>query len=277
MEFERKLDLKLILSIIATGLLSFTGVVIETAMNVTFPTLMKEFGVSLATVQWITTGYLLVLAIVIPTSAFLKKKFRSKTLFIAASTIFLTGTVLGSISPNFSILLFGRLLQGMGTGIALPLMFNIVMEQAPKEKIGMMMGAATLVVAMAPAVGPSVGGMIVNDFGWRMIFTFLLPILILSLIFGVTSIRQSSLLEEHKFSWTLYFLLAASFTCFILASSFAGNLGWTDFLVIFLFAASAIFLFAFCKKSLQSSEPLIHLEVFKNFHLLLLGVMAIYW
>ena len=277
MEFERKLDLKLMLSIIATGLLSFTGVVIETAMNVTFPTLMKEFGVSLATVQWITTGYLLILAIVIPTSAFLKKKFRSKNLFIAASTIFLTGTVLGSISPNFSILLFGRLLQGMGTGIALPLMFNIVMEQAPKEKIGMMMGAATLVVAMAPAVGPSVGGMIVNDFGWRMIFTFLLPILILSLIFGVTSIRQSSLLEEHKFSWNLYFLLAASFTCFILASSFAGNLGWTDFLVIFLFAASAIFLFAFCKKSLQSSEPLIHLEVFKNFHfsLSVLGLLLL--
>ena len=76
------------LSIIATGLLSFTGVVIESEMNVTFPTLMKEFEVSLATVQWITTGYLLILAIVIPTSAFLKKKFRSKTLFIAASTIF---------------------------------------------------------------------------------------------------------------------------------------------------------------------------------------------
>ena len=105
----------------------------------------------------------------------------------------------------------------------------------------------------------------------------MLPILILSLIFGVTSIRQSSLLEEHKFSWNLYFLLAASFTCFILASSFAGNLGWTDFLVIFLFAASAIFLFAFCKKSLQSSEPLIHLEVFKNFHfsLSVLGLLLL--
>ncbi len=265
-EFERKLDLKLMLSIIAAGLMSFTGVVIETAMNVTFPTLMKEFDVSLSTVQWITTGYLLILAIIIPTSAFLKKRFRSKTLFLAANLIFLTGTILGAVSPAFSILLFGRILQGMGTGIALPLMFNIVMEQAPKEKIGMMMGAATLVVAMAPAVGPSVGGMIVNDFGWRMIFVTLIPILIFSLICGLTSIRQSSALEEHKFAWNLYFLLAVSFTCFILASSFAGSLGWTDFFVVGLFSASVIVMWIFCKKSTNTAEPLIHMEVFKNFH-----------
>ena len=165
-EFERKLDRGLLLSIVATGLMSFTGVVIETAMNVTFPTLMQEFGIHLSTVQWITTGYLLVLAIVIPASAYLKQRFMSRRLFLFANLVFLLGTVMGYFSPTFSVLLLGRLLQGLGTGVALPLMFNIVMEQAPKDRIGMMMGAATLVVAMAPAVGPSVGGMIVNDYGW---------------------------------------------------------------------------------------------------------------
>lgn len=263
-EFERKLDYKLMLSIIATGLMSFTGVVIETAMNVTFPTLMQEFNIHLSTVQWITTGYLLVLAIVIPASAYLKQRFYSRKLFLAANLTFFVGTALGYFSPSFAVLLIGRLLQGIGTGIALPLMFNIVMEQAPLDKIGMMMGAATLVVAMAPAVGPSVGGMIVNDYGWRMIFLSLLPVIAFSLICGLTSIRQSSVLQKTTFPLASYLLLAAGFSCFLLASSLAGSLGWTDSAVLGLFAVSLLLLTIFCRRSLQESSPLLHLETFSN-------------
>ena len=127
MNEDKKIDLKLILSIVATGIMSFSGVVVETAMNVTFPSLMEEFQIGTSSVQWITTGYLLV-----------------------------------------------RLIQGVGTGIALPLMFNITMEQVPEEKLGVMMGTASLITAMAPAVGPSLGGFIVNHFGWRMVFIALL-------------------------------------------------------------------------------------------------------
>lgn len=126
MNEDKKIDLKLILSIVATGIMSFSGVVVETAMNVTFPSLMEEFQIGTSSVQWITTGYLLV-----------------------------------------------RLIQGVGTGIALPLMFNITMEQVPEEKLGVMMGTASLITAMAPAVGPSLGGFIVNHFGWRIVFILL--------------------------------------------------------------------------------------------------------
>ena len=176
--FQRRADLRFFLSIIAAGLLSFTGVVIETAMNITFPTLMQEFAISTSTVQWITTGYLLILAIVIPTSSYLKQRFAMKRLFLAANLLFLTGTLLDATSASFAQLLFGRLLQGAGTGIALPLMFLIVMEQAPLDKMGLMMGAAMLVCALAPAVGPSVGGYIVSTFGWRMIFIALLGLIV---------------------------------------------------------------------------------------------------
>lgn len=163
--FERRADAKLFLSIVAAGLLSFTGVVIETAMNVTFPTLMREFSVGTSTVQWLTTGYLLVLATVIPTSSFLKHRFPLKKLFVAGNLLFLCGTVLDAVAGNFPLLLLGRLLQGAGTGIGLPLMFNLVLDQAPLDKIGTMMGAAMLVCALAPAVGPSLGGFIVGQFG----------------------------------------------------------------------------------------------------------------
>lgn len=191
-KFERKLDLKLILSVIAAGLMSFTGVVVETAMTVTFPTLMKQFGVDTATVQWITTGYLLMLAVVIPLSSFLKKRFPMKRLFLFAVGVFTTATVMCMVAPNFAILMLGRLLQGIGTGIALPLMYNIVLEQAPFDKMGFMMGIASLIAAIAPAVGPSFGGLIVNTLGWRMIFAFLLPLLVVSLALGIYAIRQSS-------------------------------------------------------------------------------------
>lgn len=276
-KFERRLDIKLLVSIIATGLMSFTGIVIETAMNVTFPTLMNEFNVSISTVQWITTGYLLILAMIIPSSAYLKKKYTSKKIFITASLIFLTGTLLGAFASSFAMLLMGRLLQGAGTGIALPLMFNIVMEQAPQDKIGLMMGTATLVVAMAPAVGPSVGGMIVNEFGWRMIFISLVPILILSLIFGIISIRQSSQLRDETFPLMSYLMLSASFFCFILGSSFAGSLTWLSTIVIALFVASGAFIFIFCRISIKLDNPLIHLQVFSNkkFSLCVIGLLLL--
>lgn len=185
-EFERKIDHKLILSIIAAGIMSFSGVVVETAMNVTFPTLMKEFQVGTSTVQWITTGYLLVLSVIIPASSWLKRRFRTKALFLTANLLFIAGTILCVFAPTFALLLLGRLIQGIGTGIALPLMFNIVLEQAPYDKMGSMIGIASLITAIAPAVGPSLGGMLVNLLGWRMIFVVLLPLLILSLFFGLS-------------------------------------------------------------------------------------------
>ena len=261
-DFPRVMDRRLFLSVLAAGLLSFTGVVIETAMNVTFPTLMKEFSVSISTVQWITTGYLLMLSLVIPASAFLKKRFSAKRIFITANLIFSAGTIMGYWSPSFSVLLLGRLLQGAGTGLALPLMFNIVMEQAPLEKIGFMMGAATLTIAMAPAIGPSVGGWIVQDFGWRMIFVALLPVLVFSLACGASSIRQSSVIQKTKFPLLTYLWLAVGFSCFILASSFAGEWGWSDVRVLGLFAVSIACLFVFARISVYDLQPLIHLQVF---------------
>ena len=216
-QFERVADARLYLSIIAAGILSFTGVVIETSMNVIFPTLMEEFHISTSLVQWVTTGYLLILSVIIPTSSYLKQRFPLKRLFLCANLIFLTGTLCGAFAPNFYVLLLGRLLQGTGTGIALPLMFNIVMEQAPLNRIGFMMGAAMLVTALAPAVGPSFGGYIVTAWGWHMIFLSLVPVVLFSLFTGLYAIRQSCSYGPRAFDFTGMFQIAVAFTTFLLA------------------------------------------------------------
>ena len=261
---EKTIDAKLILSILAAGIMSFSGVVVETAMNVTFPTLMQEFGIGTSTVQWITTGYLLVLASIIPAYSYLKKRFPMKALFLTAICLFILGTVMAAAAPVFPILLTGRLIQGVGTGIALPLMFNIVLEQVPEERLGLMMGIASLITAMAPAVGPSLGGLIVSNWGWRMIFVALLPLLLLSLLFGAFSIRQVTETQKATFQTGEYLLLVLGFACLIFATSLASGSGWTSAPVLLLFLASLLALALFCRCSLRAQTPLINLRVFRR-------------
>ena len=263
-ESEKRIDAKLVLSILAAGIMSFSGVVVETAMNVTFPTLMKEFGIGTSTVQWITTGYLLVLAIIIPASSYLKKRFKMKALFVTAVCLFILGTVMAAAAPVFPVLLGGRLIQGVGTGIALPMMFNIVLEQVPENRLGLMMGIATLITAIAPAVGPSLGGVIVSYFGWRMIFVALLPLLILSFLFGVTSMRQVTETGRVSFQIIDYLLMAAGFACFIFATSMASEAGWTSVRVIVLFLVSVLAIVVFYRRSIHSQSPLIDVKVFHS-------------
>lgn len=259
---ERVLDARLLLSIIATGIMTFSGVVVETAMNVTFPTLMHEFNISTSMVQWITTGYLLILALIIPASAYLKRRFATRALFTAAICCFLAGTLLAAWSPGFSLLLVGRLLQGLGTGISLPLMFNIILEQVPGTHLGLMIGVASLMTAMAPAVGPSVGGMIVSYWGWRMIFVCLLPFLFTAAVLGIVNIRQAGQLQPASFNLPLYLLLAVGFTSCIFASVLAAEYGWLSLQVLGLLALTLLLLCLFYVFSLRSSSPVLHMEIF---------------
>lgn len=192
-----KIPKKVYAAILATGLMSFSGVLVETAMNVAFPTLMKQFGLATNTVQWITSIYLLVISVIVPLSAVLKRSFKTKQLFVTANLLFFAGLLLDALAPNFAILLLGRAIQGLGTGIALPLMFNIILEQVPADKIGLMMGFGNLITGVSPALGPTFGGFVINNLGWRYVF-FLMPLIILSLFLGLYGIQQKSKIVKIK-------------------------------------------------------------------------------
>lgn len=261
-EHERVLDAKLVVSIVACGIMSFSGVVVETAMNVAFPTLMREFSIDTATVQWVTTAYLLVLTCIVPISAFLKRRFRMKSLFVAAIGLFIAGTITCAAAPGFGYVIFGRIVQAIGTGMALPLMFNIIIERAPLDRIGFMMGIGTLITAMAPAVGPSFGGFVIGMWGWRMIFVILLPFLALAFICGIWSIRQSSETSSVRFNARQFLLLSIAFSCLVFATSSASNAGWASAQVLVLLASFAICLTAFSVLASRSAQPLIRIDIF---------------
>jgi DHA2 family lincomycin resistance protein-like MFS transporter len=254
---------KLLCSIISTGILTFCGIIIETAMNITFPTLMKEFSVSTATVQWMTTSYLLIVAIIVPLSSFLKRRFSKKTLFVAADLIFIIGVLCDLFAPNFTMLLLGRFIQGIGTGIAMPLMFNIILEEAPLDKIGTLMGVGSLLTAVGPALGPTYGGWISSVWSWRMIFVTLLPFLIAALFVGSWAIKKSET-EKVRFDVCGEILLALTFVSLILGLNSLGKSGTIDLTSGSELVFGAAMLAAFVRHSKMKNAALVDLSVFKN-------------
>lgn len=268
----KKVDLKLILAVVAAGLLSFCGVIVETAMNVTFPVLMRQFSINTATVQWLTTAYLLVVAMMVPISSFLKRRFRTKTLFVTANLLFMTGLLIDASAGSFGALVLGRVVQGLGTGIALPLMFNIILDWVPDQQKGTLVGVGTLITAIAPALGPTFGGLVISRMGWHWIFILLLPLLVLSLALGCYAIRQAEPTVKTGFDVLGWIMIMLIFVGFTLAFSNLQNLGQQPWLVIGTLLIGVIGIVGFIQRTRRTSQPLINLAIFKvqsfNWHLL---------
>jgi len=262
---QRKLDAKLICSIFAAGLMSFSGVLIETAGNVTFPVLMNDFHVNMATVQWMTTGYLLVASIIMPLSAYLKRNFSSRKLFVTAAVLFICGLLIDAVANQFIFLVLGRVIQGAGAGIAIPLMFNIILERTPLDKIGLLMGIGTMITAVAPALGPTFGGLVVNTLGWRYIFIFIIPVMIISLIMGLTSITgETGQVKHTKLDVVGFISIALTFIGLIFAFSNLSTILQKPLMFISPLVIGIISLVVFIKHSLNTSNPLINIRVFKK-------------
>lgn len=262
---QRKLDAKLICSIFAAGLMSFSGVLIETAGNVTFPVLMNDFHVNMATVQWMTTGYLLVASINMLLSAYLKRNFSSRKLFVTAAVLFICGLLIDAVANQFIFLVLGRVIQGAGAGIAIPLMFNIILERTPLDKIGLLMGIGTMITAVAPALGPTFGGLVVNTLGWRYIFIFIIPVMIISLIMGLTAITGETGQVKHTKLDVLGFIsIALTFIGLIFAFSNLSTILQKPLMFIGPLVIGIISLVVFIKHSLNTSNPLINIRVFKK-------------
>ena len=189
---NEKIPVRLIGAIVAVGSLAFIGILTETVMTVLFPALMREFHVDTATVQWITTIYLLAVAATMPISSFLKRRFTLKTIFLAAVILAIIGSLIMIFAQAFPLLIVARIIQGIGSGVATPLMINIILEQSPRTKIGRLMGVGSLVITVAPAIGPTVGGAVTTVLPWRAIFVIAIPLVLLAAVIGLKCIEQKT-------------------------------------------------------------------------------------
>ncbi|WP_283680022.1 MFS transporter [Lentilactobacillus sp. Marseille-Q4993] len=252
----------LVITIIA--LMTFLGVLVETSMNVTFPTIMKQFNVSLDTVQWVTTGYLLTVALTMTTSAYLKRKFTNKTLFLAGTILFIVGDLMSGLAPNYWILLLGRLIQAGCVGITGPLMNNIILEIVPRHKLGTYMGMANLIVLVGPALGPSFGGLMVSISDWRMIFWGTLPIAAILLLLGASQIKQYSKLKTgYEFDWGGFVALSVALVALMLGINSINRANGVIATIIGL-AISIVAFVTFYKQSKRTSRKLFEISTFKD-------------
>jgi DHA2 family lincomycin resistance protein-like MFS transporter len=169
---------------------TFVVILNETIMSVALPELMRDLDIPATTAQWLTTGFLLTMAVVIPVTGFLLQRFQIRQIYIAAMTAFSIGTLIAALAPGFEVLLIGRIVQAVGTALMLPLLITTVMTLVPEARRGQMMGTITIVIAVAPAIGPTISGVVLEVLDWRWMFWFVLPIALTALATGARWVQN---------------------------------------------------------------------------------------
>ncbi|GGG71742.1 MFS transporter [Salipiger pallidus] len=163
---------------------AFTVILNETIMGVALPHLMTDLGVTANAAQWLTTAFLLTMAVVIPITGFLLRRFHTRTVFTAAMSLFSLGTLVCALSPGLGMLIAGRVVQACGTAIMMPLLMTTTMTLVPPESRGKVMGNISIVISVAPAIGPTISGIILSLLDWRWMFWLVLPIGLSALALG---------------------------------------------------------------------------------------------
>ena len=260
-----------LVAIFATALVTFAGILSETSMNVTFSRLMKIFHIDLGTIQWITTGYLLAVAITITLGATLAHNWTERQILFTALAIFSLGNGFAMLAPNFPMLMLGRVLQGGATGIAIPLMFNLIVERIPRQQIGFYLGLTGLVISLAPALGPTYGGIMIGLFDWHMIYYFIMPIPLISFILGFFFLKNSSGKSRRPFDLLSFLLLSIALTSSLIAISSLES-GQVNWLPISLFLIS---LALFIWRSLTIATPFLDIRILAE-PTILLGIIPFF-
>lgn len=270
--YGKKYNRSLLVVVLLIG--TFCTVLNQTLLATAFPTLMKEFDISASTVQWLTTGFLLVNGIMIPVSAWLINSFSSKKLYISAMTTFLIGTIICFLAQNFSVLLIGRLIQAIGVGLSMPLLQNIMLTIFPPEKRGSAMGMAGIVIGLAPALGPTLSGWIIDHYSWRDLFGMVIPIVILVLVLALFFMKSVIELTHPKIDTISAILSTIGFGSLLYGFSSVGDKGWLSKEVLGFLIIGIIFIFLFSKRQLKIEHPFLELRVFKSKIFTIAAVLA---
>ncbi|WP_125573724.1 MDR family MFS transporter [Levilactobacillus huananensis] len=243
---------------------TFCTVLNQTILTTAFPTLMKTFDVTTSTVQWLTTGFLLVNGIMIPISAWLLTTFSSKWLYISAMSTFLIGTITCWSAVNFPMLLTGRLIQAVGVGVSMPLLQTMMLTIFPANKRGTAMGLAGIVIGLAPAIGPTLSGWVIDNWTWRDLFGMIIPIVAIVILASFWIMR--SVLETHKSPLDVLsaILSTIGFGSMLYGFSSVGDDGWGSFTVLSTLIIGFVFVGLFVWRQLVMDDPFLNFRVYKS-------------
>lgn len=254
-------QLKIIPITIALISAGFFCMLNETVLNMALKTLMEQFSISANTVQWLSTGYMLIMGISIPLSAFLTKRFTTRQLFLTSIAIFLLGTIISGISPIFSILLIGRLIQAIGTGILIPNIINTLLIIYPIRSRGKILGIFNLVMFCAPAIGPTLSGLVLQLLNWRWLFLVIIPFSFISFITGYIYMQNVTELENQSLDIISVLLSTIGFGGFIYG---VNNIGGSSTAMTIPIIVGCVALGAFVLRQLHMDNPMLDMRLFKH-------------
>ncbi|MFD1707230.1 DHA2 family efflux MFS transporter permease subunit [Siminovitchia sediminis] len=271
---QEKQIIRKTLILISFLIAAFIGLFSETALNMALRDLTQIFNVSYPTVQWLTTGYLLTLGMLVPISGFLIQWFTTRQLFIASLVFSIVGTLVAALAPSFGILLLARVIQAIGTSLILPLMFNTILLIYPVEKRGAIMGIVGLVIMCGPAIGPTMSGLFIEYLSWRWIFWACLPLLIISILLGIKYMANVSETTKPKLDVLSIILSIIGFGGIVYGFSNAGEYGWASTLVISTITIGIVALVIFSIRQFKLDQPMLDLHVFK-YPMFTLGILSL--
>lgn len=252
------------LLMIAIMIGSFVAILNQSILSTALPNIMQYFEIPASTVQWLTTSFMLVNAIMIPLTALLIEKISTKKLFMFSMFMFGIGTIICAFSPSFEFLLIGRIVQGIGAGIMMPLMNTVLLLIFPPEKRGSVMGIFGLVVCFAPAIGPTLAGLVIDTWSWHYLFYMLIPIIVFDTIFLFFFMKDVVPLKNPKIDFLSIALSTLGFGAMLFGFSNAGSKGWSDISVTGTIILGTVITALFVWRQINMENPMLEMDVFKS-------------
>nr|WP_263326559.1 DHA2 family efflux MFS transporter permease subunit [Neobacillus sp. Marseille-Q6967] len=250
-----------IIAVLMVG--AFIAFLNNTLLNIALPSIMKDLEIDASTVQWLTTGFMLMNGILIPTSAFLIQKYSVRHLFITAMGLFTIGTVMAGLAHVFPLLLAGRMMQASGSAIMMPLLMNVMLVSFPIEKRGTAMGVFGLVLMFAPATGPTLSGWLIEHYDWRMLFHFVTPIAVAILLLGIFLLKDKKEKVDIRLDLLSVLLSSVGFGGILYGFSSAGKEGWDSPEVYGTIIIGVISLITFILRQSKQEKPMLNFTIFK--------------
>ncbi|MCI2947806.1 MFS transporter, DHA2 family, multidrug resistance protein [Staphylococcus caledonicus] len=253
------------LAMIFTMLLGgFFGLLNETLLTTALPRIMKDFNIEYSQVQWLTTAFLLTNGVVVPLSAFIIQRYTTRQVFLTGIIIFLLGTLLGGFSPNFTTLLIARIIQALGSGIMMPLMMTTILDIFKPHERGKYMGMFGLVIGLAPAIGPTLSGYLVEYLNWRSLFHVVAPISAITFIIALKIIKNVGTKVKTPIDMISIMLSILGFGGLLYGVSSISSDGWDDPVVLTTIIGGIILVALFIWRQERLEIPLLSFKVFKN-------------
>ena len=242
---------------------AFMSILDSSIVNVAVPTIMNVFNAGPSDVQWVSTIYLLAMGVVVPLSGWLGDKFGFKRLYMASLALFVLGSLICGLSWDLNSLIVARVFQAMGGGMIMPTMMAMIYRIVPRDKIGGGMAIFGLSLMVGPAIGPTLGGYLVEYVNWRWIFTINLPIGVVGILLAWFVLPDFKSKHPGKLDLGGAFSSAVTLFCILLALSKGHEWGWTDERIVLLFTVSFFALVLFIYIELTAKNPLLELRIFK--------------